>query len=305
MFMPRSRTFLVMLTMSLGLLSLVAPSAFSQNAQATSHKVESKAATVIAQPEAATVCSEADSPATVEPTRAAATKPSPVFSIKPSRFDPPPDATPAAPRPVAVDAHQSPPQQSQQQQPQATPTPPVAFTPLTPAEKMRHAARSAFLSPRAYLFPGVSAIITEATEDDLPHKETGDRIADGLSRFAIKFGTRSTRVLLGVGVFPVLFKQDVRYFRSTDKGFGKRTLYAVSRVFVTTSDEGQLQPHYSRFAGTFAASAISNIWEQSTPGRDRIGFDATFKRFGSSFVSDAVFNVFNEFLPDLKKIFKK
>lgn len=181
----------------------------------------------------------------------------------------------------------------------------ATYTPLTPSQKMRRAFKAAFLSPQAYLLAGASATLTEAGEDDLPHKETEDRVADGLSRFAIKFGRRSTNNLLGSGVYASLFRQDPRYERAADKGFGARALHAASRVFITRGDNGKLQPNYSRFAGQLSASALSNLWEQSTPGHDRIGTDATFRRFGTSFIGGAVFNVLREFAPEIKKIFGK
>lgn len=177
------------------------------------------------------------------------------------------------------------------------------YTPLTSDEKMRRAFKSAFLTPQAYALPLVSAIITEWGEDDLPHKDTDDRVADGLSRFAIKFGRRSTNNILGGGVFPSIFRQDPRYERGDGKGAGARVLHAVSRVFVTRGDNGKLQPNYSRFAGQLSSSALSNLWEQSTPGHDRIGTDATFRRFGNSFITGMIFNVVREFTPDIKKIF--
>jgi hypothetical protein len=128
-------------------------------------------------------------------------------------------------------------------------------------------------------------------------------VADGLSRFAIKFGRRSTSVMLTNGVYASLFKQDPRYERADpSKGFAERALHAASRVFITRGDNGKHQPNYSRFAGQLSASALSNLWEQSTPGHDRIGADATFRRFGMSFISGAAFNVIREFLPS---IFKK
>jgi hypothetical protein len=181
--------------------------------------------------------------------------------------------------------------------------PPTPYTPLTSDQKMRRAFKSAFLTPQAYALPLVSAIMTEWGEDDLPHKETEDRVADGLSRFAIKFGRRSTNNLLGGGVFPSLFRQDPRYERAGSDGFGARAAHAVSRIFVTRGDNGRLQPNYSRFAGQLSSSALSNLWEQSTPGHDRIGTDATFRRFGTSFLTGAVFNVLREFAPDIKKVF--
>jgi hypothetical protein len=177
-----------------------------------------------------------------------------------------------------------------------------SYTPLTSEEKIRRGFKNAFLSPQAYALPLASAIITEWGEDDLPHKDTDDRVADGLSRFAIKFGRRATNNLLA-GVYSSAFRQDPRYERAEGKGAGGRIAHAVSRVFITRGDNGKLQPNYTRFASQLSSSAISNLWEQSTPGHDRIGTDATFRRFGTSFITGAIFNVFNEFLPDIKKIF--
>lgn len=176
----------------------------------------------------------------------------------------------------------------------------ATYTPLTSDEKLRHAFKSAFFTVEAYALPLVSAIITEVGEDDLPHKDTDDRVADGLSRFAIKFGTRSTAVLLSNGVYASAFKQDPRYERADkSKGVAARALHAASRVFVTRGDNGRHQPNYSRFAGQLSASALSNLWERSTPGHDRIGVDATFRRFGTSFITGAALNVIREFF--LKK----
>jgi hypothetical protein len=178
-----------------------------------------------------------------------------------------------------------------------------SYTPLTSEQKIRRGFKNAFLSPQAYALPFVSAVITEYGEDDLPHKDTDDRVADGLSRFAIKFGRRATNNLLG-GVYSSVFRQDPRYERAAEgTGTGARIVHAATRVFVTRGDNGKHQPNYTRFASQLSSSALSNLWEQSTPGHDRIGTDATFRRFGNSFLTGAVFNVLNEFLPDIKKIF--
>lgn len=177
---------------------------------------------------------------------------------------------------------------------QQSSTPP--YEPLTSDQKMRRAFRSAFFTAEAYAVPLLSAIITETGEDDLPHKETDDRVADGLSRFAIQFGRRSTAVILSNGVYASVFKQDPRYERADpSKGFGARALHAASRVFITRGDNGKHQPNYSRFAGQLSASALSNLWEQNTPGHDRIGVGPTFRRFGTSFITGAVLNVVREF----------
>ncbi|HYO62477.1 MAG TPA: hypothetical protein VER08_02355 [Pyrinomonadaceae bacterium] len=169
------------------------------------------------------------------------------------------------------------------------------YTPLTSEQKMKRAFKSAFLSPAGYAWTGFNAALTEWGEDDLPHKDREDRIADWGSRFAIQFGRRATRSLLGSGVYPALFKQEPRYIKSTKKGIAPRALYAASRVFVTRGDNGNSQFNISRVAGNISASALSNLWEQNTPGHDRIGAGPTFRRVTSMFLSDALFNLFREF----------
>lgn len=186
------------------------------------------------------------------------------------------------------------------QDPQGSPTPQPTPAPLTSGQKMSRAFKHAFLSPLPYASSAFSATLTQIREDDQPQKTTGDKVADGFSRMAISFGRSATRTIFAGGVYASLFKQDPRYDRSKSKSFGGKALHAVSRVFVTRDDDGNIEPNYSRFAGVLTASALSNAWERSTPGHDRIGVDATFRRFARSFLTDAITNVlFKELLPGL------
>ncbi|HEY0171582.1 MAG TPA: hypothetical protein VGB98_11205 [Pyrinomonadaceae bacterium] len=185
-----------------------------------------------------------------------------------------------------------------QQQP--TPTPqPTPRTPLTGEQKIKRAFRGAFLSPTPYAVAAFNAGITQIGEDRLPHKDGGDEVADWGSRTARVFATGTTYRLFGNGFYPALFKQDPRYERAPNKGIGRRAAHAVSRLFVTRGDNGKHQPNFSRFAGAATSSALANVWERSTPGHDRIGADATLKRFGRSFLSGAIGNLVREFLPDI------
>ena len=171
----------------------------------------------------------------------------------------------------------------------------------------KRVARNAFFSPIGVGRVLISSIITQWNEDTQAHKTTEDEVADGATRFAINFSRRATRTLLGSGVYPILFKQDPRYDRAEEgKGFAARAGHAVSRVFVQRGDSGKLQPAVSRWAGSLSASALSNLWERSTPGRDRIGTKPTFRRFALTFVSGAISNVFfREFGPEIIGIFRR
>ncbi len=212
------------------------------------------------------------------------------FAQQPATAPPPPAASPT-PQPDADECGTA----------QADSAP----APLTAGKKMNCAFHAAFLSPMGYASTAIGATITEARERHQPQKMTNDRIADGFSRFAISTATRTTGIMLGSGLYPVIFKQDPRYRYSGKQGFGPRTLYAVGRVFVTDGDNGRLQPNYSGLAGNITTSALANIWERNTPGARRIGGRPTLQRFGSSIGFGMLSNiVFKEFWPDIKKIFK-
>jgi hypothetical protein len=177
--------------------------------------------------------------------------------------------------------------------------------PLTAGEKVGGALRGAFLSPVPYVMSAFTAGITQLNEDGLPHKDNGDEAADWGSRTARTFATRTTSSVFTKGVYPALFKQDPRYEPSRSRKLGPRVAHALGRVFVTRDDDGNVEPNYSRFAGALTASALANVWERSTPGHDRIGTDATLRRFGRSFISASISNVFlREFGPDIIAIFR-
>lgn len=191
--------------------------------------------------------------------------------------------------------------QAAQQRPTPDPQNQNRPAPLTGGEKIRRAFRGAFLSPAPYAVAAFNAGVTQLGEEDQPQKETDDKLADWGSRTARVFATGTTYRVFGNGFYPALFRQDPRYDRSKSKKFGSRLAHAVSRVFVTRDDDWNLEPNYSRFAGAATSSALANVWERSTPDRDRIGADATLKRFGMSFVSGAVGNIFREFASDIFK----
>lgn len=195
---------------------------------------------------------------------------------------------------AAVTAPATPPQQQPTPDPQSqTQNRPA---PLTPEGKIKRAFRGAFLSPIPYATAAFNAGITQLDEDYPPHKNTDDKLADWGSRTARVFATGTTYRIFGNGLYPALFKQDPRYERSKSKKFTSRLGHAVSRLFVTRDDDWNLEPNYSRFAGAATSSALANVWERSTPKHDRIGADATLKRFGNTFISGAIGNIFREFL---------
>ncbi len=100
---------------------------------------------------------------------------------------------------------------------------------------------------------------------------------------------------LGDFVFAVWWHQDPRYFRLGRGGFGKRTLYAVSRVFVTYNDSGKNVFYSSVLVRMEIAALLSNLYY---PQQDR---DAkhTMSRMAIDLDDTALFNGAAEFWPDI------
>ena len=194
---------------------------------------------------------------------------------------------------------------AQATQTQQSTTPPTQGqsrpAPLTPGGKIERALRGAFLSPVPYATAAFNAGVTQIGEDYPPQKGTDDKLADWGSRTARVFATGTAYRIFGNGLYPALFKQDPRYEPARSRKFGKRLGHAVSRLFVTRDDDWNLEPNYSRFAGAATSSALANVWERSTARHDRLGADATLRRFGMSFLSGAVGNIIREFAPDIFK----
>lgn len=197
------------------------------------------------------------------------------------------------------------------------------LSPLTVNEKIKLGLSRAFLSYESYLWPLLGAYLTEHNNVKAPGKTASDRYADGASRYASSFATRTTATVFASGIYPALFKQEPRYLPSERKGVFPRVLYAASRTFITQGDNGHTQINYSRLAGNFTSAALANIYERDTvEERDdtgrvvsfhrRSGVGPTFRRFGVSLpLGMAVNIVFDEFnLPGklgnaLNHIFKR
>jgi len=102
------------------------------------------------------------------------------------------------------------------------------------------------------------------------------------------------------GVFPVLLREDPRYFRRGTGTTWSRLGYALSRVVVTQKDSGGTGFNYSEWLGSASAVAISNAYYPDS----RTAGDNTSRLFSQVGI-DAASQVLKEFWPDIKrKLFK-
>ena len=68
--------------------------------------------------------------------------------------------------------------------------------------------------------------------------------------------TADENFLVG-GVGPILFHQDNRFYTLGHGSFGKRSWYAVTRVLVTRTDNGNKMFNFSEIVGSGAAAGLS------------------------------------------------
>jgi hypothetical protein len=169
--------------------------------------------------------------------------------------------------------------------------------PLSPKQKIRLALRSA-TDPAAFGIAGFDAGYSQATND---FPEYGQGMKGYAKRFGASYADNFDGTILGNGVFPILLKQDPRYFRKGTGRVSTRLLYALSTTVWCRNDNGKHGPNYSNILGNLAAGGISNLYY---PASDR-GASLTFERGFTVTAYGAAGGVFNEFWPDIaRKIFK-
>jgi hypothetical protein len=98
-------------------------------------------------------------------------------------------------------------------------------------------------------------------------------------------------------VFPTLFHQDPRYFRSHQTRIIDRLAYAASRVVIGRSDRGHTVFNYSAISGQFVQAALSNAY---VPYRNE-SVSGTIENALTGLTGIAQAQILNEFWPDIKQ----
>ena len=133
-------------------------------------------------------------------------------------------------------------------------------SPLTPRGKFYLFAKSAF-DPVTIGVVGLQAGISQA-ENEFPAYGQG---AQGYGkRFGASFADEVSSGFWSNYAYPVLLKEDPRYFRLGEGSFTTRTFYSIKQEFVCHTDKGGRRFNFSNVLGAFTSGAISNIYY---PGR--------------------------------------
>jgi hypothetical protein len=190
--------------------------------------------------------------------------------------------------------------------------------PLTPGGKFNVFARTAF-DPATFGIVGIEAALRQA-ENHSPGY--GQGMQGYGKRYGASFADTVSTGFWSNFFYPTLFKEDPRYFRLGEGGFGHRFVYGVKQEFVCHTDKGGRSFSFNNVLGALTSGAISNLYypgktlirtvpaTETTPARpvyenDR-GVGPTMSRAAFSLAYGTAAGIVDEFWPDVHdKIFKR
>jgi len=184
-------------------------------------------------------------------------------------------------------------------------------SPLTTPEKFHLFFKSAF-DPAAVSIVGVQAAISQA-ENEFPAYGQG---AMGYGkRFGASLADEVSSGFWSNFFYPVLLKEDPRYFRLGEGSIKYRIYYAVKQEFVCHTDRGGRRFNFSNVLGAGTSGALSNLYypgrtlirtipaTPTTPAipvyEDDRGVILTLSRSAIALGYGTIGGLFDEFWPDI------
>lgn len=190
--------------------------------------------------------------------------------------------------------------------------------PLSKSEKFHLFFKSAF-DPATVSIVGLQAAISQG-ENEFP--AYGQGAAGYGKRFGASLADEVSSGFWSNYFYPVLLKEDPRYFRLGEGSLKRRIFYGLTQEFVCHTDSGGRSFSYSNVLGSFTAGAISNLYypgntfirtipaTATSPAvpvyeNDR-GVVLTVSRTAIALGYGTIGGLFDEFWPDIqRKLFHK
>jgi hypothetical protein len=170
--------------------------------------------------------------------------------------------------------------------------------PLTPSQKF-HLAAKQITDPFTFAAAGVQAGLSQATDEFSGYGQGADGYG---KRYGATYADLASSQFFSNFFYPVLFREDPRYFRSGQGSVKHRIGYAFTQEFVCHTDAGGRSFNWSNVLGAVTAGSISNIYYPST---DR-GFGLTMSRSAIALLYGSAGGLVQEFWPDIRrKVFHK
>jgi len=166
------------------------------------------------------------------------------------------------------------------------------YHPISNKYKMKIALKDSFDYPLA----GVAAAYALLYQAENSHPQFGQ----GVEGYAKRLGTSYTDQLVGnmltEGVLPVVFREDPRYFRKSTGSTRSRIGYALSRIVITKTNQGNETFNFAEILGNGIASGVGLSYYQ-----DDRDFHDFLQNWGTQLATDAFSQVLKEFWPDIKR----
>ena len=159
---------------------------------------------------------------------------------------------------------------------------------LTLGERSRIYAHSIF-RPYTLVGPALGAGIGQAENEPPEWGQGGDGYA---RRFASGMGRSVISETLRFGI-AAADGEDPRYQRSNETGVWNRARHAIVETFTSQTSSGTRIPAFSRFAGTYGAAFISNLWYPDS--RATTGY--ALRRGSTALGASVGIHLFEEFMP--------
>ena len=167
--------------------------------------------------------------------------------------------------------------------------------PLVPKEKFHLFVKSAF-DPVEFGLVGFQAGLSQA-EDEFPEYKQG--VAGYGKRYGAAFADQVSSGFFSNYFYPVLFKDDPRYFRLGKGSTMHRLGYALVQEVVCHTDAGGRSFGWSNTLGALSAGGVSNLYY---PENER-GFALTMSRAGIAMLHGSLGGLADEFYPDIDRKF--
>lgn len=148
------------------------------------------------------------------------------------------------------------------------------------------------IEPTTFVGAALDSGFAQAGNDD---PSLGQGTAGYAKRYGAALADSVSSGFFHTYLFPIVFRQDPRYYRRLEGSPGARLGHAVSHVFVAESDSGRKMFNFSQWVGTTASTTLSNTYH---PTNSR-GIGPVSRRVGVSIAGDMGFDVLREFWPEV------
>jgi hypothetical protein len=171
----------------------------------------------------------------------------------------------------------------------------VTLPPQSPKQKFVIAAKNSF-DYSSFVIAAIQSGVSMAT-NSYPEFHQG---AAGYGRYYYHtlLDTADENFMVG-GLWPVVFRQDNRFYTLGHGGVRKRVFYAMTRVLVTRSDQGNQVFNASEIVGSGAAAGLATVYY---PDRYQT-WTKVGQRWLTSCIIDSANFTLKEFWPDINHKF--